>query len=187
MTKTLRSILMAAAALASASAFAPAWAGCGGDAVKVPASWRTGSDTDGLLMPVNLTQTNIVGMWSVDFVAGGNQIDFGYQVWHSDHTEFMNSGMRAPATQNFCLGAWKRTGPFNFSLNHYALSYDPSGNLNARVNIKEQVTMSTNGQSYTGPFTIDVYDPNTSALLQHVAGTINGTRITTDSPATPPF
>ena len=182
MTKTLRSILMAAAALAAASAFAPAWAGCGGDAVKAPASWRPGSEADGLLMPINLTQSNIVGMWGVSFLAGGAQIDFGYQVWHSDHTEFTNSGGRAPATQNFCLGVWKKNGPFSFSLNHYALSYDPQGNFNARVNIKEQVTVDAKNEHYTGPFTIDVYDPNTNALLNHVAGTINGTRITTDSP-----
>jgi hypothetical protein len=190
MTKTIRSMLIAgvtaSAALMSAAAFTPAWAGCGDNAVKTPASWQ-GSDAEGVLMPIANTRTNIVGMWSVSFVAGGNQIDFGYQVWHSDHTEFTNSGGRAPATQNFCLGMWERTGPFTFSLNHYALSYDDQGNFNGRVNIKEQVVIAANGKTYSGPFTIDVFDPDTNANVAHVAGTVTGTRMTMGSPAYPPY
>jgi hypothetical protein len=178
---TIRALLTGATALVLVSAFAPAaWAGCGVDALKKPASWRQGSDDTALLMPVNLGGSSIVGMWSVSFLAGGNQIDFGYQVWHGDGTEFTNSGGRAPSTQNFCLGVWERTGPFSYRLNHFALSYDTSGTLNARVNIKENVVVDKKGDNFTGPFTIDVYDPNTSALLQHVAGTINGERVKVD-------
>jgi hypothetical protein len=58
------------------------------------------------------------------------------------------------------------------------LSYDTSGNLNARVNIKENVVVDAKGSSFTGPFTIDVYDPTSGMLLQHVGGTINGQRVT---------
>jgi hypothetical protein len=67
-----------------------------------------------------INTATIVGMWNIQFVSQGNtahnppipdgaQIDFGYSQWHSDGTEFMNSGGHAPATQNFCLGVWVRT------------------------------------------------------------------------------
>lgn len=174
MKKSNRSLLIAGLALVSASAFAPsAWAGCGDNMVRKPASWQPDGQ-GGLLIPVN--QGNpIVGMWSVSFLAGGTQIDFGYQVWHDDGTEFMNSGGRMPVTQNFCLGVWQQTGAFSFRLNHFAISYDTSGNLNGRVNIREDVVVT--GNTYSGPFTIDVYDPKTDKIVNHVGGRIVGQRI----------
>lgn len=172
-------------AVASVAAFVPtAWAGCGASALKKSAAWQeTAGDKDNpLLMNINLRDDQgrpaIVGMWSVSFLAGGATIDFGYQVWHSDGTEFTNSGGRPPSTQNFCLGVWAQTGPFSFKLNHFALSYDPSGVLNGKVNIKEEVVVDPRGNSFAGPFTIDVYDPKTAALLQHVGGRITGQRVT---------
>jgi hypothetical protein len=174
MATTIRNLLVGTVALASVAAFAPAAiAGCGFDAVKQPASWQV---TPSSYVPN--AAPPIVGMWSVSFLSGGNMIDFGYQVWHSDGTEFTNSGGRAPVTQNFCLGVWEQTGPFTFKLNHFALSYDTTGTLNGKVNIKENVIVAPKGNSFAGPFTIDVYDPKTGMLLQHVAGNIIGQRVT---------
>ena len=76
----------------------------------------------------------IVGFWHVAFVAQGNTngipdgttIDSAYVQWHSDGTEIMNSS-RDPRTGNFCLGVWKRTGAFTYTLKHLALSWDGSG------------------------------------------------------------
>ena len=110
-----------------------AWAGCGAAAVK-PAMWdRSGAAGDeARLIRVNNGTPSIIGLWSIEFFAGANMIDFGYAQWHSDGTEIMNSGARAPATENFCLGVWSQTGPFSYHLNHFALSYDQtSGALNA--------------------------------------------------------
>jgi hypothetical protein len=181
MATTLRTLLIATAALASASAFAPAaWAGCGDNALKHHASFTSNSQDGGMLIPIaagNPGGAAIVGMWSVTLTAGGGTFDWGYQVWHDDGTEIMNSGSRAPATENFCLGVWAQTGPLNYKLNHFALSYDGAGALNAKVNIKEDVVVDPRGSSFAGPFTADVYSP-AGALLQHVAGRIVGQRIT---------
>jgi hypothetical protein len=177
---TIRRILTGAAALALTSAFAPAaWAGCGDSALKKHASWQEGqgSQDNPLLMQVNLGAQSIVGMWSVTLTAGGGPFDWGYQVWHDDGTEIMNSGSRAPATENFCMGVWAQTGPSSYKLNHFALSYDPSGTLNAKVNIKEDVVVDPKASTFSGPFTADVYSP-TGSLLQHVAGRIIGQRVT---------
>lgn len=131
----------------------------------------------------------IVGMWSVRFMSVGNTgipdgtvIDFGYAQWHSDGTEIMNSGGRAPATQNFCLGVWAKTGSSTYKLNHFALSYDATtGTQNASVTIRELITLDHGGNSFAGTFTIDVYLPGGTVAVQHVAGEITGTRLTADS------
>ena len=179
---SFRSTIVGLAALGSLAVAPIAWAGCGEGASVTPASWQStpGAQAKDLLTLVSNANapTSIVGMWSVQFFAGGAMIDFGYSVWHSDGTEFLNSGGRSPATQNYCLGVWAQTGPFSYRLNHFALSYDPGGTLNGKVNIKEDVILDPKGNEFSGPFTIDVFDPTTGAPLQHVAGRIVGRRVT---------
>ena len=180
MTKLNRSLFIAAAAFAAASAFAPAaWAGCGinADTLKKHASWTSGAVDGGMLIPVNLGQASVVGMWSVTLTANGGQFDWGYQVWHDDGTEIMNSGSRSPASENFCMGVWAQSGPQSYKLNHFALSYDPaSGVLNARVNIKENVTVDAKGTTFSGPFTADILPVGGSLI--HISGQIVGQRVT---------
>jgi hypothetical protein len=198
MAKINRTLWIAAAALVSASALAPAWAGCGDVALKKHVAFQatpdaggmltdavlSGADRDGRLTQVNVVfpgrrDASVVGMWSVVFQSGATTIDFGYQVWHGDGTEIMNSGGRAPATGNFCMGVWEQTGPLSYKLNHFALSYDAgTGALNARVNVKEDVVLDAKGTSFSGPFTFDIYDPKGVTLLQHLAGHITGQRVT---------
>lgn len=157
-------------------------AACGGDALHHPASWQDDQSTGrlgGLLQQAsydNPGDHSIVGMWSFNMTAGGFS-DFGYQQWHSDGTELMNSGGRAPATQNFCMGVWKQVAPLHYHLNHFALSYDSSGVLNAKVNIKEDVTVNQAGTAYAGTFTIDIYPPNGPTPVAHVAGQVTANRV----------
>ena len=180
MAISIRRLLMATVLLTATSAFAPAaWAGCGVNAamLKKHASWTSEGQDNAMLMPVNLGQGTVVGMWSVTLTANGGTFDWGYQVWHNDGTEIMNSGSRAPATENFCMGVWAQTGPFSYKLNHFALSYDLGGALNARVNIKENVVVDAKGNAFSGPFTADIYSPS-GAPVGHVAGQIVGQRVT---------
>jgi hypothetical protein len=165
------------AVLASLALAPAAWAGCGDYAIKQPASWD-GKYNGGLFRQTDYEESSIVGMWDFKFFAGTTMIDFGYAQWHSDHTELMNSGTRAPATQNFCMGVWKKTGPSRYHLNHFALSYDLSGHLDAKVNIQEDVVVDADGRSYSGSFTIDVYAPAGGNPVQHVDGQVTATRVT---------
>jgi hypothetical protein len=137
-------------------------------------------------------EASIVGMWSVQLIAKGNSthnppipdgavLDISYTQWHIDGTEITNSVPRAPATGNFCLGTWQRTGPNTYQLTHFASNYDAAGNWNGKVIAQEQVTVSAGGTKYTGTFTIDVYDPKTGAKVDHVVGDITATRLTVDS------
>jgi hypothetical protein len=86
----------------------------------------------------------IVGFWKFTFVSQNNPgipdgtvLEVGYAQWHSDGTEITNSS-RSPATGNFCLGVWKKTGPSSFKLNHFALSFDLSGKPVGGANIRKR-------------------------------------------------
>lgn len=152
---------------------------CGDNALEHAASYQTGPAAS-LFHQADLPAAgihSIVGMWAFRQTAGGNLVDFGFQQWHSDGTELLNSGGRAPATQNFCMGTWTQPSPGHYHLNHLALSYDTSGVLNAKVTIKEDVVLSATGMNYSGTFSIDVHDPNSNALLQHVAGQVTAQRV----------
>lgn len=159
-----------------AMSFASGALACGDNALAHSASYQTGQAAT-LFHQADFNLHSIVGMWSFRQTVGGQLADFGFQQWHSDGTEFMNSGTRAPATQNFCLGVWKETAPGQYHLNHLAISYDSSGNHNANVTIKEDVALAASGLSYSGSFSIDVRDPHTNALLQHVAGQVTAQRV----------
>jgi hypothetical protein len=126
----------------------------------------------------------IVGFWKVDMASKGNDgipdgavLDSGLQQWHSDGTEIHNSGARPPVTQSFCLGVWEQTGPSHYKLNHFAISWNPDGTPLGLANIREDITLSRDHNTFSGTFTIDQY--NTGGNLQvHLQGQITGKRIT---------
>ena len=185
MNKTIQASIRASAAvflgLAAVSYTSSASAACGDDTLSHPASWQgeqSGGHASDLFHRAGYESHSIVGMWSFRMTSGGQTADFGYQQWHSDGTELMNSGGRAPASQNFCMGVWRQTAPSHYHLNHLALSYDPStGTLNARVNIKEDVALDPTGSSYSGSFTIDVYDPSGTTAVAHQSGQVTAQRV----------
>jgi len=180
--KSLQILTIGLGTILAASATAPAArAGCGAPLKQKISFSTTPSDTAGPIQLASYVPKTIVGLWKVAFLSQGTQIDFGYSTWHSDGTEFLNSGGRAPSTQNYCLGVWKQTGAFSYKLNHWALSYDTSGNYNANVNIKETVKLDHDGNSFGGTFSIQAYDPTSgSPLGSEVDGDITGTRVTVD-------
>jgi hypothetical protein len=136
------------------------------------------------------SSASIVGMWQVQLISKGNTgnnpsipdgalIDFGFTQWHSDGTEIQNSA--GVPGGGFCLGVWGQTGFLTFELNHFPIAFNPtSGTVANYINIREQNTLSPSGDSYTGTFTEDVYDPKGNHV-NHLAGTVVATRITVDS------
>jgi hypothetical protein len=140
----------------------------------------------------------IVGMWQFEFKSLGNTgapfhipdgatLDAGFAQWHSDGTEIMNSS-RDPVTSSFCLGAWAHVSDRTYKLNHYALSWDNTGQLchpaggatNCFVglaNIREEVTVDPSGDTYEGTVTIDQYD-TAQHVLFHLSGKVSAHRIT---------
>ena len=141
---------------------------------------------------------SIVGMWHVTFTSegadsglpAGTPVDNALVVWHSDHTEIMNSA-RPPQDGNFCMGVWQQTGKLTYSLNHFAWlgnMYDPTnpeawseiGPPQGPTHIVETVTLSPDGNHYSGTFTLDAYDTSFNVTM-HITGVISATRITTNT------
>jgi len=128
----------------------------------------------------------IVGFWHVKFISkgtgfipDGTVVDMGFSQWHSDGTEILNSS-RPPATSNFCLGVWAKTGPSTYKLNHFALSSDLNGNMIGPANIREDVTLDAHGTGHSGTFSISQYDTSGNLLVQ-IVGEVKATRITVDT------
>lgn len=199
--------LAATAAFATAMLATSAGAQCVGAPVK-PAGWQasTRANLMGSYQPVaDIVNPNaaIVGMWHVKFTATqvsngvpfgpGTEFDAGFQQWHSDGTEMLNSGGRAPATSSFCMGVWSQTGLRTFKLNHFAISWTPDGTRQGPTSIVEEVTVSADGKSFTGYFTITDYvetdspSGSTIAYQDSIEGTITGTKMDVNTPATPIF
>ncbi len=141
---------------------------------------------------------SIVGMWHTTFTAhtmNGNPIpsnaypviDNSMVVFHSDRTEIMESA-RPPQDGNFCLGVWEKTGVRSYYVNHLPwLGNDtanaPSGigNPTAGAQITERVSLSEDGNKYSGSFTLVAYNLDGSKAVTFT-GALAGTRITTSTP-----
>jgi hypothetical protein len=138
---------------------------------------------------------SIVGMWHVVFTAhsvNGNPIpepglvtDNAVVVWHNDGTEIMNSS-RPAQDGNFCLGVWKKTGSLSYFLNHIPWQgNDPTnapgiGNPAGGAQVLEKVTLSPDGNHYSGWYQLTAYDPAGNVEVTFT-GTLSATRITTDT------
>ena len=126
-------------------------------------------------------EPSIVGFWHFKMLIGKNVIDGGTQQWHSDGNEVIDSAMRSPLIGNVCFGVWKQVGERHYRLNHRGVGFDAAGSaVNGVDSIIFDVTLSRDGNSYNGTFTIFPYDPDGNSLGSPVKGTATGTRITVD-------
>jgi hypothetical protein len=152
----------------------------------------------------------IVGLWAFKYTSLGNMaiykipdgapIDQGTTGWFADGNEITFSGARNPIVGATCIGVWKQTGEHTYVLNHIGLSWDPTavsptgpagpgnpgggpGASGGPAFIKQYVTLSKDGQSYTGYFAINqlLPDGKTPVAPQPIKGTITATRITIDT------
>jgi hypothetical protein len=148
----------------------------------------------------------IVGLWAFKYTSVGNMaiymipdgatVDNGTTGWFADGNEITFSGMRNPIVGATCIGVWKQTGERTYVLNHIGLSWNPLASSIAPAGpgnpgggpgapggpafIKQSVTLSKDGQSYTGHFAITQLMPDgkTPVAPEPIRGTITATRIT---------
>jgi hypothetical protein len=135
----------------------------------------------------------IVGLWAFKYVSKGNlstlgipdgaTIDGGNTTWFADGNEVTASGVRDPSTGAVCLGVWKQTGERTYVLNHIGLSWNPLASPPAPGGpafIKQHVTLSEDGNTYSGTFSIMQLKPDgiTPALPAPIVGLILATRVT---------
>jgi hypothetical protein len=137
----------------------------------------------------------IVGLWAFKYVAedndaipNGTQIDGGNTIWFADGNEMTYSAIRNPTTGATCLGVWKQTGRYTYELNHVGNSWDPTvtapfGGSSGPAFIRQWVTLSSNGKSYSGWFEINQLekDGKTLATGFPIKGKIEAVRVTIDT------
>jgi hypothetical protein len=151
----------------------------------------------------------IVGLWAFKYISHGNMatlgipdgapIDNGNTAWFADGNEITFSGARNPIVGATCIGVWKQTGEHTYVLNHIGLSWNPlaasaapagpgnpgggPGAAGGPAFIKQHVTLSRDGQTYTGTFSINQLGPDgkTPALPAPIKGIITATRVTIDT------
>ncbi len=172
MSKSLKAMIVTSVAIAMLSMgyVATARAGC------IPAEGFN---------KIGLIDDPITGFWRAKFIAQGNpeipdgtQIDDALVQWHADGTEIMNSS-RVPATGNFCLGVWQKSGQ-TYQLNHFAKAFNPDGTYLGPAQIRESVKLNLKANQYQGSFVLDQYDTQGN-VLAHITGAINASRLTVKS------
>jgi hypothetical protein len=175
------------------------WAGCAPSlAGPTHSSWMVQPGGPTLLQAaLENDDPSIVGMWHVIFTAKTQNgapipntvIDNALVVWHSDHTEIMNSG-RPAQDGNFCMGVWEQVGRYSYKLNHFSMGndFDPTappetvGPPSAGpAHITQDVTLSRDGNRFSGRFTLDA--PDTHGVVTSFTGVVTATRITVKTKA----
>jgi hypothetical protein len=156
-------------------------------------AWRV-DDPAALLIQAADTVDPIVGMWHVTFTAEGNSegppdgtpIDNAIIVWHGDGTEIMNSA-RPPQDGDFCMGIWEKVGPSKYKVNHFAWGGNDTtnaptgiGNPTGPTRFIEKVTLSADGNSFSGTFSLRATD-TAGKTTAFIIGSIAGTRVTIDT------
>jgi hypothetical protein len=127
----------------------------------------------------NAVNPSIVGLWHIEFNLGDQTIQEAYQLWNAGGTEVHNPNVD-PRTGNVCLGVWKRTNSAGtFKLAHRVWNYDVSGNFLGTIHLSETITLGQGGNTHTGTFTLDFYDPSGNFLFE-LAGDVTAERISVE-------
>src|SRR5579885_2957796 len=136
-------------------------------------AWEV-SDSAAALQLVSSSNDPVTGMWHATFTAEGNPegppdgtvIDNSLVTWHADGTEIMNSN-RPPQDGQFCQGVWKKTGNRTYTLNHFAWGGNDTsggttgiGNPAGPTRLVENITLSADGNSFSGTFSLKATDPS---------------------------
>ena len=121
---------------------------------------------------------SIVGFWHTQFIVGDQALQDAYQIWNVGGTEVHNANVD-PRGGFVCLGAWKRFPHGVFKLVHRALQYDTNGTFLGTIHLSETLTLGNSGNTHSGSFKLDFYDPNGHFLMK-VTGNVTGKRISVE-------
>ena len=171
-----RSILISAAALALMAGSVSAQASCGaplgskgGVLSKMPHLKLSPSEA------APQGSDSIVGMWKDNWIIGGNVVVTSIATWHSDGTEFDNVDL-PPTVGNICQGVWESKGR-KVTEHHFGWTFDTSANPTGYFTLEQNVKLSKDGQTYSGPFDQKYYD-NDGNLLTEYNGEMQAERFT---------
>ena len=137
-----------------------------------PMQQGTASSSDGAVNP------SIVGLWHTRFMVGDQTIQEAFQAWNTGGTEIHNPNVD-PRGGSVCLGVWTTVAPRGYKLAHRVWSYDTNGNFLGTIHLTEMLTLGDNGNTHSGSFVSDFYDPSGNFLFE-VAGNVKAERISVE-------
>jgi hypothetical protein len=120
----------------------------------------------------------MVGLWHIVFTVGDTPIQEAYQLWNAGGTEVHNPNVD-PRSGNVCLGVWKHAEHAAYKLAHRVWSYDSNGTFLGTIHLSETVTLGNGGNTHSGSFTLDFYDPSGNFMFE-VPGNVTGERISVE-------
>lgn len=199
MTSRNWKIVPVLSALVLATTVVPhARAECGGLGKSIkPASFSLSANSGRMVRAAfdgDSDDASIVGMWHAVLTAHAMNgqaipatvVDNSLTIWHSDHTDIIVSD-RPPQDGQVCLGVWEQSGAREYKLNHISrlandLTNAPTGigNPTGPAQLTENVTISSDGNHYSGMFTLTAYDLSFKPLVTFT-GNVSATRITTNT------
>jgi len=122
---------------------------------------------------------SMVGLWNVVDTNQGQVVDLFFDTWNADGNEFFIDGTN-PAADNVCQGTWEQVGAHTYKLKHISWTFDDSGNLNGTAIFHDVVTVSRDGNSYTGTENVYIYDLNGNLIQEYLGDQLQATRIMVD-------
>jgi hypothetical protein len=125
----------------------------------------------------NHGKSAIVGFWHIQFTVSGQTIQEAYQLWNAGGTEVHNPNVYPGG--GVCLGAWKHASRGVYKLAHRVWNYDANGSFMGTIHLSETVTVGRGGNTHSGSFTLDFYDPSGNFQFE-IAGSVKGERISVE-------
>jgi len=123
-------------------------------------------------------RNSIVGLWHIRFMIGTNTIQEAFQIWNEGGTEAHNPNVD-PRGGSICFGAWEAGPHRSYRLTHRVWNYDTNGTFLGTIHLSENLTVGRTGDSHSGTFTLDFYDPN-GVFQFSVPGDVVGERISVE-------
>ena len=181
-TQTLKLINFAAGIVVVAGLSVSALASCGDSLSAMAAGAASAQSQSRAIQPNSQSAGDnsgtMVGLWHIVFTVGDTTIQEAYQLWNAGGTEVHNPNVD-PRGGSVCLGVWKHAEHGAFKLAHRVWSYDTNGTFLGTIHLSETVTLGGGGNTHSGSFTLDFYDPSGNFLFE-VAGNVTGERISVE-------
>lgn len=126
-----------------------------------------------------LSKPGMVGLWSVTDFVDGQPFASYFDTWNADGNEFFIDNEN-PAEDNVCQGTWVQTSVNSYKLKHVSFTFDDSGNQNGTAIFHDVVTVSADGNSFTGTENVYIYDLGGNLVAQYIGDQLQATRVKVD-------
>jgi hypothetical protein len=119
--------------------------------------------------------SSIIGLWHIRFIVAikPSRKRSSSGMWAAPK---FTTRMLIPRQGTSAWGVEAKASDGTYKLVHRVWNYDASGNFMGTIHLSETRTLGHHGNTHSGSFTLDFYDPS-GALLFEVAGSVVGERI----------